>query len=121
MQSSLLSQLFLVCNVELGETSTSDWQETIRLYPAPWAELAVDNVILTVPADSVRQIQNPETLLSIWDLSMKAVAELAAIPATFPRPERIVADVQISAGKENYIHNMLPFFGLTRFHGVLIL
>uniref|UniRef100_A0A7M4FZD2 TRPM8 channel-associated factor homolog n=1 Tax=Crocodylus porosus TaxID=8502 RepID=A0A7M4FZD2_CROPO len=77
---------------------TSDWQETIRLYPAPWAELAVDNVILTVPADSVRQIQNPETLLSIWDLSMKAVAELAAIPATFPRPERIVADVQISAG-----------------------
>ncbi|XP_019337677.1 TRPM8 channel-associated factor 2 [Alligator mississippiensis] len=83
---------------KLGETSTSDWQETIRLYPAPWAELAVDNVILTVPADSVRQIQNPETLLSIWDLSMKAVAELAAIPATFPRPERIVADVQISAG-----------------------
>ncbi|KAK9400221.1 TRPM8 channel-associated factor 2 [Crotalus adamanteus] len=45
-----------------GETSIQDWQDTIRHYPAPWAELETENIILTLP------------------------------------PERIVADVQISAG-----------------------
>lgn len=32
---------------------------------------------------------------------MNAIARLATIPATFPRPERMVADVQISRGKYN--------------------
>ncbi|NWX39196.1 TCAF factor, partial [Steatornis caripensis] len=83
----------------LGETDISAWQSTIRQYPAPWAELATDNIILTVPAADVRHMDNPELLLSIWNKMMNAIARLAAIPATFPRPERMVADVQISHGK----------------------
>ncbi|XP_033016947.1 TRPM8 channel-associated factor 2-like [Lacerta agilis] len=81
-----------------GETSTSAWQNTIRHFPAPWAELETANVILTVPADNVRTMDNPGILLTIWDDMMKAVAKLASVPAVFPRPERIVADVQISVG-----------------------
>ncbi|NXQ84851.1 TCAF factor, partial [Nyctibius grandis] len=83
----------------LGETDISAWKSTIRQHPAPWAELATENIILTVPAADVRHMDNPESLLSIWKKMMHAIARLAAIPATFPRPERMVADVQISHGK----------------------
>ncbi|NXL67720.1 TCAF factor, partial [Chordeiles acutipennis] len=76
----------------LGETDISAWRSTIRQYPAPWAELATENIILTVPAADVRHMDNPESLLSIWNKMMNAIARLAAIPATFPRPERMVAD-----------------------------
>ncbi|CAM2097528.1 unnamed protein product [Caretta caretta] len=81
-----------------GKTSKSQWLTCIRHYPAPWAELATQNISLTVPADSIRPIEDPEPLLTLWEQIMTAVAKLAATPAKFPRPERIVADVQISAG-----------------------
>ncbi|XP_006133024.2 TRPM8 channel-associated factor 2-like [Pelodiscus sinensis] len=88
-----------------GKTSSSEWLTSIRHYPAPWAELATQNIILTVPADNIRPIEDPETLLNLWKQIMAAVAELAAIPTKFPRPERIVADVQISAG---WMHSGYP-------------
>lgn len=44
---------------------------------------------------------NPESLLPICTKMMNAIARPAAIPATSPRPERMVADVQISHGKYN--------------------
>lgn len=37
-------------------------------------------------------------MLRLWDEMMRAIAKLAAKPFPFLRPERIVADVQISAG-----------------------
>ncbi|XP_039225445.1 TRPM8 channel-associated factor homolog isoform X2 [Crotalus tigris] len=81
-----------------GETSIQDWQETIRQYPAPWAELETENIILTLPSDSIRGHDRVDFLLQTWDEMMRAIAHLAAIPPIFPSPERIVADVQISAG-----------------------
>ncbi|KAM6136955.1 LOW QUALITY PROTEIN: TRPM8 channel-associated factor homolog [Pterocles gutturalis] len=79
---------------KLGETDISA-QSTIRQYPAPWAELAKENIILTVPAVDVLHMGNPENLLSIWNKMMNAIAELAAIPATFPRPERMVGCLSV--------------------------
>uniref|UniRef100_A0A8C6XBC9 Peptidase M60 domain-containing protein n=1 Tax=Naja naja TaxID=35670 RepID=A0A8C6XBC9_NAJNA len=85
-----------------GKTTPSsiyeDWQDTIRHYPAPWAELETENIILTLPSDAVRSHDGIAFLLQTWDQMMRAIAHLAAIPPVFPRPERIVADVQISAG-----------------------
>ncbi|XP_073475342.1 TRPM8 channel-associated factor homolog [Aquarana catesbeiana] len=81
-----------------GQTSLSSWQQTIRNYPAPWAELITESIVLTVPSDAIRSLEDPETLMSLWDEIMAAIADLAAIPKKFPRPERIVTDVQISAG-----------------------
>ncbi|KAE8605978.1 hypothetical protein XENTR_v10010549 [Xenopus tropicalis] len=80
-----------------GQTSPDSWLHSVRKLPAPWAELVTENIILTVPSDAVRSLTDPESLLSYWDRIMGAIAELAAIE-TFPRPERFVADVQISAG-----------------------
>ncbi|XP_063301795.1 TRPM8 channel-associated factor homolog [Pelobates fuscus] len=81
-----------------GKTSVSSWVENLRTLPAPWAELVTENIILTVPSSAIRSLDDPEELLTLWDTFMEAVAELAAIPKKFLRPERIVTDVQISAG-----------------------
>ncbi|XP_078542017.1 TRPM8 channel-associated factor homolog [Lissotriton helveticus] len=88
-----------------GETSNSSWTETICHYSAPWSELATDNIILTVPSDYVRSLENPAELLSLWDKMMKAVAELSGVHFPLARPERIVADVQISGG---WMHSGYP-------------
>ncbi|XP_066488101.1 TRPM8 channel-associated factor 2 isoform X1 [Tiliqua scincoides] len=95
---------------KLGETSKCQWKESIRSFPGPWAELATENIILTVPSENIRHIENPEPLLTLWVQIMQAIAELAAAaaPAKFPRPERIVTDVQISAG---WMHAGYPIMG----------
>uniref|UniRef100_A0A6I8PW14 TRPM8 channel-associated factor 2 n=1 Tax=Xenopus tropicalis TaxID=8364 RepID=A0A6I8PW14_XENTR len=81
-----------------GKTSLDSWLQSLRDLPPPWAELITENIILTVPSDAIRSLNDPEELLGFWDRMMVAITELAAIPTTFSRPERIVADVQISAG-----------------------
>ncbi|XP_073506867.1 TRPM8 channel-associated factor homolog [Phyllobates terribilis] len=81
-----------------GQTSLSSWLKTIRFLSAPWAELITENIIFTVPSDAIRLLEDPESLLSFWDDIMLAIVDLASIPKKLPRPERIVADVQISSG-----------------------
>ncbi|NWU89281.1 TCAF2 factor, partial [Upupa epops] len=93
---------------KLGETCESQWKAYIRHYPAPWAELAAESLILTVPSDSIRQMENPQPLLTLWNEIMVAISKLAAIPTKFPRPERIVTDVQISCG---WMHSGYPIMG----------
>ncbi|KAM4748939.1 TRPM8 channel-associated factor 2 [Rhinophrynus dorsalis] len=88
-----------------GTTSLSSWLESICNLKAPWAELITENIILSLPSDEIRSLKDPEALLSLWDKIMEAVAQLASIPKKFPRPERIVADVQISAG---WMHSGYP-------------
>ncbi|MHC4947716.1 MAG: M60 family metallopeptidase [Planctomycetota bacterium] len=88
-----------------GRTDPVEWRRRIRRRPAPWAELATDNVVLTVPSSTVRDLDDPGTLLAFWDDVLDGAAELAARPTRRTRPERIVADVQISAG---YMHAGYP-------------
>uniref|UniRef100_A0A8C6UCA9 Peptidase M60 domain-containing protein n=1 Tax=Neogobius melanostomus TaxID=47308 RepID=A0A8C6UCA9_9GOBI len=76
--------------------------------PSPWAELEFENIILTVPSDLVKNLERPDELAALWDRVMKAVADLAAIPHKFERKERIVCDVQISAGS---MHAGYPVMG----------
>lgn len=87
-----------------GKTSDAEWQLE-RQAPAPWAELATDKIILTVPSSEIRDLDDPGKLMAFWDDVMDACADLAAIPRTRTRPERMVADVQISAG---YMHAGYP-------------
>lgn len=87
-----------------GQTPLSDWPR-IRQFPAPWAELQGENVILTVPSRVVRTLDNPDALLAYWDKGMDDVADLAGIPRKRARPERYVTDRQISAG---YMHSGYP-------------
>jgi hypothetical protein len=88
----------------LGKTTPEQWRRAREL-AAPWAELATDKLILTVPSEAIRQLDDPERLMRFWDDVMDACADLAAMPRERARPERIVADVQISAG---YMHAGYP-------------
>jgi len=83
---------------------TSDWKNA-RNHAGPWAELATDKVIITVPSVSVRKLDDPEALMRFWNKVMDACADLATIPQKRTRPERYVADIQISAG---YMHAGYP-------------
>lgn len=89
----------------LGRTPIDDWVQRIRYLPAPWAELATSKIVLTVPSDVIRNLDHPEEVMDFWDKVLDACAELAAIPKERERPERIVADIQISAG---YMHSGYP-------------
>ena len=85
----------------LGETSCDDWRERVRDLPAPWAELATSKIVLTVPSETVRELNDPEALMRFWDEVADAAADLATLPRKRDRPQGYVADVQISAG---YMH-----------------
>lgn len=90
---------------KLGKTSLEEWKSCIQDNMGPWGELATDNIILTVPTENLKALEDPEPLLQLWDEMMQAIARLAAQPFPFQRPERIVADVQISAG---WMHSGYP-------------
>lgn len=89
----------------LGRDDDAQWNSEIKRRPAPWAEFACDRVILTCPTDVARRVSNPTELMHFWVKVLDAQAELAGLPAERRRPERIVADVQISAG---YMHSGYP-------------
>jgi len=89
----------------LGKTTNAEWIKTIRDHQAPWAELACDSIIYSVPSSSIRTLEDPEALMKTWEEVMAAVADLATIPRERKRPERFVLDVQISAG---YMHSGYP-------------
>ena len=88
-----------------GKTSLDEWNRTIRWAPAPWAEIATDKIVLTVPSRAVRDVDDPQAVADYYDTGMDAAADLYGIPRHRQRPERIVADVQISAG---YMHSGYP-------------
>src|SRR5207237_2794196 len=89
----------------LGETKALEWKTRLRNAPAPWAELETKKIILSVPSEKIRHLDDPEALLKFWDQVLDAEADLATIPRDRKRPERIVPDVQISAG---YMHSGYP-------------
>ena len=90
----------------LGKTSLAEWKNHIRNLPGPWAELACAGVIVTVPSQAIRNLDDPQPLMEFWN---EAVALEDALAMNRPgdrlRPERFVADQQISAG---YMHSGYP-------------
>jgi hypothetical protein len=88
----------------LGQTDPRQWQ-TIRDAPAPWAELQCSSIILSVPSSTIRHLDAPVQLMEFWSHIGDSCQELLSRPLARPRPERYVADVQISAG---YMHSGYP-------------
>ncbi len=85
-----------------GETTLEQWKSTVRNLPAPRAEIASDKAILTVPSEVIRELDNPASLLRVWDAILDHCADLAAFPTRDRvKPQRYCADAQICAG---YMH-----------------
>ncbi len=87
-----------------GVTSRSAWN-SIQNFPAPWAELETRNFIITVPSELIRGLGFPDRLMEHWTQVVDACADLATIPRERKTPQRIVFDVQISAG---FMHSGYP-------------
>jgi len=96
----------------LGKTTLGEWRDRIRNLPGPWAELESRGIILSVPSSgALRSLDDPETLMKFWNRAVDLEDELAAWkPGDRKRPERFVADVQISAG---YMHSGYPIMCLS--------
>ena len=90
----------------LGETDLDVWRDEIRYAPAPWAEIAGRNMIVTTRSSEIRDLDNPAAVTEAWDRALDLNAELAAWPSTArSSPERFVVDRQISIG---YMHSGYP-------------
>ncbi|XP_029463160.1 TRPM8 channel-associated factor homolog isoform X2 [Rhinatrema bivittatum] len=100
-----------------GKTDTALWLSTLRFLPAPWAELASENIILTVPSTCIRNLEDPEALMSLWAEIMVSLSELAIKPIPYSRPERIVLDVQIIAGS---LHSGYPIMAYDNFCSAML-
>ena len=83
---------------KLGVTNDSSWNETVKNYSAPWAELATDKIIFSVPAERIRQLKNPTALMRFYDQVMDADADLRMIDRKRVYPERIIVDQQVAFG-----------------------
>lgn len=89
----------------LGLTRPEEWKTKLRLAPGPWAELESKHVIVTVPSSEIRALEDPSSVLELWDQISELYADFAAIPKAREWKWRYVADVQISAG---YMHSGYP-------------
>jgi enhancin-like peptidase M60 family/peptidase M60-like protein len=87
----------------LGRTTANEWRKSRRA-PAPWAELESEHIVLSVPSSTIRSLDDPTKLLELWDRVMLVFPELDRRPLA-RRRERIVPDVDISAG---YMHSGYP-------------
>jgi hypothetical protein len=83
---------------KLGETSEADWIANVRNNPAPWAELATDKVVLTVPSERIRKLDNPIKLMQFWDEVLDADADLAIVSRNRAYRERIIVDSDVAYG-----------------------
>lgn len=89
---------------ELGKTDLAKWKSEVRNSPAPWAELAGRKLIISLPSENVRQLDDPAAVVEYWDRVVQAEDELSGV-TNRTSPERFVLDRQISAG---YMHSGYP-------------
>ncbi|KXZ45424.1 hypothetical protein GPECTOR_55g330 [Gonium pectorale] len=82
----------------LGVTKKSEWTNTVRKHPGPWAELDSGKLVLMFPSRAIRSMADPAPLLTFWNRVMDGMAYLANIPTDWPRQERFLVDADISAG-----------------------
>lgn len=88
----------------LGDDRSAEQWKMRRNAPAPWAELVCDGMILTVPSGAIRDLDNPVALMEYWQRAADCYPELRMEPQP-KRAERMVEDIQISAG---WMHSGYP-------------
>lgn len=89
-----------------GKTDLAKWRSEIRRYPAPWAELVSDRIILALPSRYIRDLDNPDEVMQVWSEMIDQAAELCGgVDRNLYRAERIVFERQTAAG---YMHSSYP-------------
>lgn len=81
-----------------GQTTLDDWQNRQRNHPAPYAEFVGRNVAISFPADWIRELDDPSSLMDYWDGVVALHDQLGGYAELRKMPERINVDCQISVG-----------------------
>ncbi|MEM1295357.1 MAG: M60 family metallopeptidase, partial [Verrucomicrobiota bacterium] len=89
-----------------GKTSLDVWRSELRDAPAPWASLASDRMILALPSQFIRNLDNPDAVMNLWDEIVDTSAQLIKVDRSRYRAERIVFDRQLLSGTA---HSGYPF------------
>jgi len=89
------------CDQEQAQMNGSHWGAAIPSHSAPWTEFYGRHIILSLPTSAARTVPSPSAVMAFWDEVVEGHFKLAGMPLPL-RKERIVADVQISAG---YMHS----------------
>jgi hypothetical protein len=84
----------------LGHTNLLEWQDRTRHLPAPWAELESDELVLTLPAEAIRDVDRPDLVMEHWNRVHDAMQNLEPrSPRHWPdRQYRYVAERKLSWG-----------------------
>lgn len=88
----------------LGKDTAETWKQSLANSPAPWVTFVAKHAILHVRRSTVAQIADPKPITEWWDKAMKLEDDLIALDRL--APERVVPDIQISAG---FMHSGYPF------------
>jgi len=88
-----------------GKTDLNEWKASIRKFPAPWAEIASDRIIIALPSDHIRDLNDPDELMEVWNGIIDTAAVLVGVDRNDYRAERIVFDRLTSAGS---MHSSYP-------------
>ena len=89
-----------------GKTKNSEWTSTIRDHPAPWGELEIPNFLtITFPSSAMRKVDDMEALAEVYFKMMMYFVELMGT-GRMMRHERLIFDIQISAGVIFYENNL---------------
>ena len=81
-----------------GKTTLDDWQNTQRHHPGPYAEFVGRNVAMSFPADWIRELDDPASLMDYWDGVVGLHDQLGGYTDLRNMPERVNVDCQISVG-----------------------
>ncbi len=66
-------------------TTLSEWQDTERTQPGPWADFESDRFMMQVPRSWIYNFADPVTLMADWDMAMDAVSDLMGLPLIRPK------------------------------------
>jgi hypothetical protein len=68
-----------------NKTTLTQWLNTERKNPGPWADFESDKFMMQVPTGWIYNFADPVTLMQDWDASMDAVSELFGMPLVRPK------------------------------------
>ncbi|MGL4944545.1 MAG: M60 family metallopeptidase [Thermoguttaceae bacterium] len=100
IENILDSPLFI-----LGKTTPEEWKKQRDAIVAPWGEIASNKIIISLPTSVLAKVDDPAAVMEFWNNVADACADLCGRQRERDRPERLVPDVQISAG---YMHSGYP-------------
>jgi hypothetical protein len=88
----------------LGKDTAETWKQSLASSPAPWVTFVAKHAILHVRRATAEKIADPKPITEWWDKAMELQDDLVALERL--APERVVPDLQISAG---FMHSGYPF------------